>query len=430
MPQFSYKARKRSGELLEGSLEAADRAAALTQIQRLGLFPMAVDAARAGAAGAPGAAPGANPGLSLASFLPQSMRQQMQQKRKPKLQELANFTTQLANLLHSGMPLTVALSSMCNLESKGIPADVSKDLKQEVTQGRSLSDAMARQPRIFNDLYVNMVRAGEQSGSLVQVLRRMASHFNQFAEVQSKVSAALIYPAMVSCVGMGIVAFFMFFMLPRFTDIFASFNIELPLPTKVLMGTSHLLLQFWWLLILLVVATLVMFRRFQSSEKGARKLDEWRMKAPVFGKVMRLNLFGQFSRTLGTLLQNGVPLLTALKITEQVMTNRLIKESIAKTREAVTDGKTLAQPLAHSKIFPQLMVDLVRIGEETGDVPGALNNLADTYEGELEIALRLMTQLLEPIMILGMALIVGFLLLSVMLPMFSLISHISTTSGN
>jgi len=144
---------------------------------------------------------------------------------------------------------------------------------------------------------------------------------------------------------------------------------------------------------------------------------------------MRLNVFGQFARTLGTLLQNGVPLLTALKITEQVMTNRLIKEAIAKTREAVTDGKTLAQPLAHSKVFPQLMVDLVRIGEETGDVPGALNNLADTYEGELDIALRLLTQLIEPILIIAMAVIVGFLLLCVMLPMFSLISHISSTTA-
>ena len=428
MPQFSYKARKRSGELLEGTLEAADRGAALTQIQRLGLFPMAVDAARGGAAAA-GTAAGAAPGLSLAACLPQSMREQMQQQRKPKLQELANFTTQLANLIKSGMPLTVALGSMANLESKGIPAGVSRDLKQEVTQGRSLSDAMARQPRIFSDLYVNMVRAGEQSGSLVEVLRRMASHFNQFAEVQSKVTAALIYPAMVSVVGLVIIAFFMFFMLPRFTDIFGSFNIELPLPTRVLMGTSHLLLSWWWLLGLLGVAALVLFRRFAGTENGARRLDEWRMKAPVIGKVIRLNIFGQFSRTLGTLLQNGVPLLTALKITEQVMSNRLIKESIAKTREAVTDGKTLAQPLAHSKVFPQLMVDLVRIGEETGDVPGALNNLADTYESELDIALRLMTQLIEPIMILGMALVVGFLLLSVMLPMFSLISHISSING-
>jgi type II secretory pathway component PulF len=153
------------------------------------------------------------------------------------------------------------------------------------------------------------------------------------------------------------------------------------------------------------------------------------MKAPVFGKVVKLNLFGQFARVLSTLLQNGVPVLTALKITEQVMPNYLVKEAVAKTREAVTDGKTLAQPLARSKIFPQLMVDLVKIGEETGDVPGALGNLADTYESELQNGLRVMTNLIEPVLIVVMALVVGFLLLSVMLPEFKLIANINNSAG-
>jgi type II secretory pathway component PulF len=153
-------------------------------------------------------------------------------------------------------------------------------------------------------------------------------------------------------------------------------------------------------------------------------MDEWKMRAPIFGNVVKINLFGQFARTLGTLLQNGVPVLTALKITEQVMANSLIKEAIAKTRTAVTDGKTLAQPLAQSKLFPQLMVDLVRIGEETGDVPGALNNLADTYENELKIALRVMSDLIGPVLIIVMSIIVGFLLLSIFLPLFKLISSI------
>jgi type II secretory pathway component PulF len=169
---------------------------------------------------------------------------------------------------------------------------------------------------------------------------------------------------------------------------------------------------------------MVLFKRFQSSPAGTRKLDEWKMKVPVFGKVVQINLFAQFTRTLGTLLQNGVPVLTALKITEQVMSNSLIKEAIAKTREAVTDGKTLAQPLAKSQLFPQLMVDLVRIGEETGDVPGALNNLADTYEGELQTALRVMGDLIEPVLIISMAVVVGFLLLSIFLPLFRMISAI------
>jgi type II secretory pathway component PulF len=423
MPQFSYKAKKRSGELVEGLLEVNDRPAALAQIQRLGLFPLAVDAARAGTVIVSGGK-AATKGLDLMSFFPPTLRAKLQEKRKPKMQELATYTNQLANLLQSGMPLTTALGSMMHLESKGISKEVSHDLKTEVTEGRSLSDAMAKQPTIFSDLYINMVRAGEQSGSLVQVLRRMASHLAQFAEVQAKFSSAMIYPLLVMVVGAGIIAFFMFFMMPRFMSIFSSFNVELPLMTQMLMGATNFLLRFWWLLGSMVLLIVILFKRYQSSETGARKLDELRLKLPIVGKVVKLNLFGQFARTLGTLLQNGVPVLTALKITEQVLPNRILKEAIAKTREAVTDGKTLAQPLAACKVFPQLMVDLVRIGEETGDVPGALNNIADTYEGELQIGLRVMTQLIEPIMIIMIALVVGFLLLSLLLPMFRLIGQI------
>ncbi len=423
MAEFSYRARRRSGELVEGILDVTDRPAALAQIQRLGLFPIAVETAKAGATTGEKRA---GQKADFLSILPPALRAQLQQKRKPSLQELATFTTQLANLLKSGMPLTVALNSMTHLESKGIPAGVSRDLKQEVTEGRGLSDAMAKQPRIFSDLYVNMVRAGEQSGSLEQVLRRMADHFSQFAEVQAKFKSALIYPAMVCCVGAGIVAFFMFFMMPKFMEIFNGFGVELPLPTKMLMGFSTFFIHYWWLLGLAVIVVVILFKRFQASEEGARRIDGWKMTAPIVGKVVKLNLFGQFARTLGTLLQNGVPVLTALKITEQVLSNRLIKEAIAKTREAVTDGKTLAQPLGQSKLFPQLMVDLVRIGEETGDVPGALNNLADTFESELQIGLRVMTQLIEPLLIIVMAIIVGFLLVSILLPLFRLISQIHT----
>jgi type II secretory pathway component PulF len=421
MAQFSYKARRRSGELVEGVLEVSDRPAALAQIQRLGLFPVAVD--MAGAVAVVSGKPGAK-SVDLLAFLPPTLRAQMSKTRKPKLQELSTFTTQLANLLNSGMPLTVALNSMAHLESKGIPADVTRDLKQEVTEGKGLSEAMAKQPRIFSDLYINMVRAGESSGSLVEVLRRMAKHFQQFAEVQAKFTSALIYPAMVVVLGIGLVTFFMTVMMPKFIDIFNGFNVALPLPTRMLIEASHLFTGYWWLLILSIIVVIILFKRFQASKEGGRKLDEWKMKIPVLGNVVKLNLFGQFSRTLGTLLQNGVPVLTALKITEQVLPNQLLKEAIVDAREAVSDGKTLAQPLAQSKLFPQLMVDLVRIGEETGDVPGALNNLADTYESELQTALRVMTDLIGPVLIIVMAVIVGFLLLSIFLPLFRLISQI------
>lgn len=428
MPQFSYKARRRSGEVVQGVLEVADRPAALAQIERLGLFPVAVDMPK----GAGAVAKGDKPAVGKATYLdllPPAMRESLTRKRKPKLQELATFTQQLANLLQAGMPLTVALNSMTHLETKGIPKEVSAGLRQEVMEGRSLSDSMAKQPLIFSDLYVNMVKAGEQSGALVDVLRRMANHFERYAEVQGKLKSALIYPVMVCAVGAGLMLFFIYFMLPQFEKMFSGFNVELPLPTRFLIGVGFVFTHYWWLLLLVLLAALILFQRFRHSAEGSQRLDRWMLKMPIVGKVVCLSYYGQFARTLSTLLENGVPVLTALKITEQVMSNSVIQEAIAKAREAVTDGKTLAQPLAASKVFPQLMVDLVKIGEETGDVPAALKNVADTYDSELTIALRVMMTLIEPIMIIIMAVGVGFLLLSVMLPMFKLISNISGGMG-
>lgn len=424
MPQFSYKARRRSGEVVEGMLDVADRSAALIQIERLGLFPVAVDVSKSGAVLAAADKP-AGQKADWKALLPPSMRAALSQKRKPKLQELSTFTQQMANLLNSGMPLTVALNSMTHLESKGISSDVSKELRQDVMEGRSLSDAMTKQPRIFSELYVNMVRAGESSGALVEVLRRMADHFERFAQVQAKFTSALIYPAFVAVVGVGIMFFFMTFMLPRFMSIFEGMNVPLPFVTQLLVKISNLFSGYWWAMLAAIVVGFAVFKRFQASTQGRRKIDEWKMNAPVFGKVIKLNLFGQFARTLSTLLENGVPVLTALKITEQIMQNVILKEAIAKTREEVTDGKTIAQPLGRSKLFPQLMVDLVKIGEETGDVPGALKNVADTYENELSIALRVLTNMIEPTMIIIMAFGVGFLLLSVLSAMFAITSNIA-----
>jgi general secretion pathway protein F len=423
MPQFAYRARRRTGEVVEGVLEGPDRAAVLAQIERLGLFPVSVDATKGGVQAATRGQ--ASAAATLRRLWPSSWQAWRSRPRKPRLQELATFTQQLANLLQAGMPLTVALHSMTHLESRGIPADVARQLRQEVMEGRSLSDAMAKQPVVFSDLYVNMVRAGEQSGALVEVLRRMAEHFERFAQVQAKFSSALVYPAFVALVGVAIMFFFMTYMLPKFLTMFEGMQVELPLMTRLLVGISHFLSGYWWLLLLVGLAVWIVFNRFQATEEGKRKIDQWKMNAPIFGRVVRLHLFATFARTLSTLLENGVPVLTALKITEQVIPNRLIKEAIARAREDVTDGKTLAQPLARSKLFPQLMVDLVKIGEETGDVPGALRNLADTYENELSIALRVMTNLIEPVLIIVMALGVGFLLLSVLSAMFAITSNIA-----
>ncbi len=431
MPQFAYKARRRSGETVQGTLEVADRTAALAQIERQGLVPVQVEAAKGSAPAAKSERKAERPKAAQATgpqkrdVLPVFVRNFLQRKKRPKLQELATYSQQLANLLHAGMPLAVALTSMCHLESKGIPKDVSKQLKQDVTEGRSLSAAMAKQSHVFSDLFINMVKAGEHSGALEDVLRRLASHFERFSEVQSKFKSSLVYPAIVASVGVLIMVFFMTFMLPRFVSIFEGFKVPLPAATQLLVDTSNFVSSYYWLLILLVIAGLVVWNRFQATSSGRRTIDHWKLNAPLLGKVIRLNVFAQFARTLSTLLVNGVPVLNALKISEEVLDNRIVKEAVVLTREAVTDGKTISQPLARSKIFPQLMIDLIKIGEETGDVPGSLKSVAETYENELTISLRMLTNMIEPAMIIVMAIGVGFLLFSVLSAMFAITSSIT-----
>lgn len=424
MALFNYKARRKSGELVEGSLDVVDRAAAVVQIERLGLLPVAVVATK-GAAKAPKAVAGSAGGASSASQ-PSFLKSFSRGPRRPKLKELSMYTLQLANLLRAGMPLTMALRSMESLSSKNIPGDVSRQLKQDVTEGRSLSDAMARQPHVFPELVVNMVRAGEQSGALEEVLRRQAAHFDRFADVQSKFKSAMIYPVIVCVVGTALVIFFMTVMLPKFMTLFDNTKIELPAMTKMLISISNFLSGYWWALLLFLVTAYILFSRYRATKEGRETLDRLIMRVPVIGGVVRLNLFGQFARTLSTLLQNGVPVLQALRITEQVMPNVVIKEAIARTRDAVTDGKTLAQPLAQSRLFPQLMIDLIKIGEETGNVPAALSNVADTYENDLNVGLSAMTSMIQPVIIVAIAFVVGFMLLGVMSAMFKITESIST----
>lgn len=431
MPQFSYKARKRSGELVQGVLEVPDRSAALSQIEMEGMLPIALDAVKSKGKGARKASSSSSQASRKASSngegsAPPILREIFGRKRKPKLQELATYTQQLANLLHSGMPLTVALNSMTHLQSKGIPKEISEQLRQDVMEGKGLSDAMSKLPHIFTDLYVNMIRAGEQSGALEEVLHRLAAHFERFAEVRQKFVSALIYPIIVGSVGLGIIILFMTVILPKFTQIFTDMKVPLPASTQALITMSRISASYWWLAPLVFVVFLIIYKRFSSTPSGRHSIDKWKLSIPVIGNVFKLNLFGQFARTLATLLKNGVPVLTALKITEKVIPNTVLSEAIAKTREDVTDGKTISQPLNRSKVFPQLMIDLIKIGEETGDVPGSLQSVAETYENELTIALRVMTNLVEPAMIILMAIGVGGLLFSILSAMFQITSTIGS----
>ncbi len=423
MAQFSYKARRRSGEIVQGVLDGNDRGAVLVQIERLGLLPVSLEAA-SGSITAKDTA-GKNNSGGRAVSLPPFLRSLLNRKRKPKLQELATYTQQLANLLRSGMPLAVALNSMSHLEAKGISQEVSKQLRQDVMEGKSLSESMSKQPHIFSEFYINMVKAGEQSGAIEEVLRRLAVHFERFAEVQQKFISALTYPAVVAGVGVTIITLFMTVILPKFTALFTEMNVPLPTSTQMLISISDFFTTWWWAIPLACVPAVIFYRRFAATELGRRSIDKWKISLPVLGKVTKLNLFGQFARTLSTLLHNGVPVLTALQITEKVIPNVILRQAIEQTREGVTDGKTLAQPLARSRVFPQLMIDLIKIGEETGDVPGSLQSVAETYENELTIALRIMTNLIEPAMIILMAVGVGGLLYSILSALFQITSSIN-----
>lgn len=424
MPQFTYKARRRSGELVEGMLEVADRTAALGQLQRSGLFPISLVAAKGAATAKPAA--GGRLADRWAALLPAAWRTALSRRRRPTLQELATWTLQLANLLRAGMPLTMALHSMASLSSKGIPGSISQQLKQDVMEGRSLSDAMHRQADIFPELVINIVRAGEQSGAIEEVLRRQSVQFERFAEVQAKFKSAMIYPAFVCLFGLILIIFFTSSLLPKFTEFFSTMDLKdgLPATTRLVVSISDFMKVYWWVFPLFGVLLWVVIARYRATPDGRRQIDALKLRLPVFGKVVRLNLFGQLARTLATLLHNGVPVLQALRITEQVIPNAVIQDALAATRDAVTDGKTLSQPLARSGQFPQLMIDLIRIGEETGDVPGALTNVAETYESDLNLALRTMLSLIEPAIIVVLAVVIGFLLVGVMQAMFAITANI------
>ena len=399
-------------------------AAALAQLQKPGSCPYRSSLPKKGK-GKARSLRGSQSTSGLLNLLPQGMRDYFTRQKRPAMKELANFANQLANLLRAGMPLTAALNSMTYVGSKGIPTDVSRQLKQDVVEGKSLSEAMSRQPVIFSNMFINMVRSGEQSGALVEVLKRLAAHYERFAEVQSKFKSSMVYPTVVVIVGLAVIFFFMTVMMPKFMEIFKSMNAPLPPSTKFLMDSSTFFKHYWWAVLIGIFTVIMLFRRYIQSVRGRLAWDRWKMNAPVIGNAVRMNLFAQFSRTLSTLMQNGVPVLVALKITELVIDNVILQKAIADTREAVTDGKTIAQPLARSGVFPQLMIDMVKIGEETGDIPNSLQSLAETYEDDLQTALRLMTTLIEPILIITMALFVGFILLGILSAMFSLTSNIN-----
>ncbi len=428
MPDFSYSARSQSGESVSGVLTAPDRKGALAQLTAQGYFPIAVDvaASKKGAAGAPKLNAAASPAATSAKSTAK-VPAPAPKKVRVSSRQVMLFTQQLANLLKSGMSLKQALESLTRQQKAKAFGPILEQIGEEILQGSNLSDALARHPKIFTRFYTNMIRAGEQSGTLPEVLKRLTEHYDRLADIREKVTSALLYPAIVLIVGIGVVILFMVFLLPKFTAMFQDLGTTLPLPTRILIGAGNLAANPWFLVgfALVVAGIMTGYKRAMRTLEGRLTLDRWKLGLPLVGNTIKAAFFAQFSRTLATLLGNGVPVLTALKIAEDTMTNLVIAREIAKARERVTDGTTISAPLAAGQIFPPLLIDMLAIGEATGDMPTALNNVATLYEQELTQDVKRYTTLLEPAVIVMIALVVGFIVFSVLSAVMSITSGLN-----
>jgi len=368
MPMFQYKAKTRAGELVNGSLAAGDRRAALAELTKLGFFPLEVDSAEAD---------------QLAQDKANRYRNRV------KSRDVLMFTQQLSSLLKSGMSLSQALGTLERRSQKRALGAILSELRNGIVQGESLSDSLAKHPRTFSRFFVNLIKAGEASGSLDDVLLRLGKHQEQMAEVREKVIGALIYPLIIVAVGICTIVFFMLVMVPRFSAMFKEMGTTMPLPTRILIGISDKFVSYWWIGVLLVVVGVTVYRIRARTPEGKLAIDVLKLRLPVFGNILMANALAQFARTLATLLENGVPVLTALQIVEDTMTNRVIANEIREARTRVTDGTSISQPLSKGKVFPPLLIDMLAVGEESGAVVPALKNIADAYEQELSRMLKI-----------------------------------------
>jgi type II secretory pathway component PulF len=403
MPTFQYKAKTQAGEVVTGTMPAGDRRMALAQLGKMGYFPLTVDVSQS-------PRPAGVSGRSL--------------RGRIGTRDVLMFTNQLTSLLRSGMSLSQALGALQRRTQKQRFSAILSQLSNDIVQGESLSEALAKHPKQFSKFYVNLVKAGEASGTLDEVLARLSKHYEQAADVREKVISALIYPLIIVGVGAGTIVFFMTVMVPRFAQMFKEMGRAMPLPTRILIGISNAFTSYWWAGLLLIIAAVLFYQQRARTAEGRLMIDGWKLRLPVFGRVIRASAFSQFARTLSTLLENGVPVLTALQIVEDTMTNRVVAEEIREARTRVTDGTTISTPLAAGKIFPPLLIDMLAVGEESGEVAPALKNIADTYEQELSYTLKIFTTVLEPAIIIFMALVVGAIVLSVLSAVFDITSGI------
>ncbi len=348
------------------------------------------------------------------------------QKTDMKSVEVLLFTSELADLLEAGMTLGQALQALANQgEENSAQRYVCRDLCDRIVRGEQFSDACAHHPKTFEPLYANMLRAGEASGAMVEVLRRLVDHYERFDNMRGKIKSALSYPIVV--IGVGVVAVIgaLVWIIPKFQKVFDSMGATLPLPTQILMDMSHFTVNYGWTLLIAAVIGFFWFRKWKKTPAGMKRIDGWKLKAPLIKGIVAAGAYSSLAYTLKTLLSNGVNVLQALKICEETCGNAVIADALSTARKRVTDGTSISGPLASSGVFPRMMTDMLAVGEQAGDMASSLEHIGKRYQKDMDRNITTFTNALEPILICVIAVVVGFVAVAILMAVFKVSSSIS-----
>src|SRR6266704_1132963 len=422
MPRFNYVALDARGQEATGLVEAASTNAAITQLRQAGYFPTSVieeaiigadgqEARRRAAKMARTTKPRAKKGIALF------------ERKKVRSKVLMIFTRQLATLIDSGLPLLRSLNVLAKQERDKLMKKTIIKVADSVQSGSTFSDALALHPRVFNDLYVNMVKAGEVGGVLELVLTRLSEFQEKAAKIKNKVIAAMVYPGIVMTMAVGIMTFLMIFIVPRFEAIFHDILGDKPLPpvTRFVIGVSGFMKHDGLIILGAVIAIVTFYKLIGRTRRGRLVIDNFTLRMPLFGNLNRKTAISRFARTLGTLVTSGVPILQALNITRDTAGNAAIALAISKVHDSVKEGESIVQPLEASRAFPPMVISMIDVGEETGKLPEMLLKVADVYDDEVDNSVAGITAALEPIMIVCLALIVGTIVIALFMPLIAII---------
>lgn len=418
MPLFEYKGFSAKGKPVAGVLEADGPADLRGRLLKDGMYLTSF--AETGATGAKAPRTGARKAAGAqGGFLSREIDVKgMFERVRPG--DVAVMTRQFGTLLRAGIPMTEALTALVAQQERAKLKNIMTTVREKVREGTSLADALGEHRKVFTDLYVNMVRVGEASGTLDIVLERLADFLESNVRLRSKVTSAMIYPVLMAGVGLLIVTLMMLLVVPRMVELFEDMGGELPLLTRILIFLSDTASNTWFIGLPATIAGIWWFRRYIQTEKGRWWWDRVRLRAPLFGPVIRLVSVARFARTLATLLTSGVPVLSSLDIVRTIVNNVVLAKAIDDAKVAVREGESLAVPLQKSALFPPMMTHMIAIGEKTGQLEGMLKNVADAYDAEVDSRVTMLTAVMEPVMIVGMGIMVAFLVFAILMPMLKM----------